>query len=40
MTPKQKKIIKTSYASMDPFTQAKYLFDLQQQLGTPISFAL
>lgn len=27
------------YESNDPFTQAKYLFDLQMQTGNPISFA-
>ncbi len=27
------------YESNDPFTQAKYLYDLQMQTGKPISFA-
>lgn len=27
------------YDSNDPFTQAKYLYDLQMQTGNPISFA-
>ncbi|MBL7669113.1 MAG: hypothetical protein JNM39_01385 [Bdellovibrionaceae bacterium] len=26
------------YESNDPFTQAKYLYDLQMQTGKPISF--
>ena len=38
MTSTLKKLNKSKYASMDPFTQAKYLLDLHQQLGTPISF--
>ncbi len=27
------------YDSMDPLTQAKYLYDLRMQVGTPITFS-
>ena len=37
-TPKIKKKSSTNYSSWDPFTQAKYLYDLHQQLGQKKSF--
>jgi hypothetical protein len=39
--PKTPKLLRrrNPYDSNDPFTQAKYLYDLQMQTGNPISFA-
>jgi hypothetical protein len=34
---KLRKAITSRYSSWDPLTQAKYLFDLHQQLSNPIS---
>lgn len=38
-TPHRRKPKNDEYRSWDPFTQAKFLFDIHQQTGTPITRA-